>query len=124
MVETNLKELIKKLEESHINLEIRSSAEELDKILADEFFEIGASGNKIYKKDCIDSGLALDELSLYDFEVHPLGPFAVLTTYFINNKTNNRNTLRSSIWKYIDERWQLYFHQGTVTNLRVEDVNK
>lgn len=122
-MDTNLKEHIKKLEESHLNLEVRSSAKELDKILADEFFEIGSSGQKIYKKDCIDSALALDELLLYGFKIHSLAPHSVLTTYLINNKTKNHNTLRSSIWKFIDGRWQLYFHQGTATNLRVEDVN-
>lgn len=124
MMDTNLKELIKKLEESHLNFEVRSSAEALDKLLAEDFFEIGSSGKIIYKKDCLTSGLALDELSLHDFEIHSLATNVVLTTYFITNKTKNRNTLRSSIWKFMDGRWQLYFHQGTVTNLQVDDFEK
>lgn len=27
------------------------------------------------------------------------------------------HTLRSSIWKYRDNRWQMFFHQGTKTNV-------
>src|SRR5690606_13884000 len=121
-LDPNLIETIKKLEESHLNLEVRSPTEEIDKILADDFLEIGSSGYKSYIKDCISSGLSLDELSLYDFEARSLAPDVVLTTYFINNKTKNRNSLRSSIWKLIDGRWQLYFHQGTVTDLQVSDL--
>ncbi|SDZ78594.1 hypothetical protein SAMN05421743_101194 [Thalassobacillus cyri] len=111
----NLKEQIKELEKSHLNLEVRKSSEELDKILADDFFEIGSSGRMIFKEECITSGVDLDEMELFEFELHPLGPDVVLTTYFIHNKTKKRNTLRSSIWKQRDGRWQLYFHQGTVT---------
>ncbi|WP_096155326.1 MULTISPECIES: nuclear transport factor 2 family protein [Bacillus] len=116
------KEQIKRLEESHLNIEVRSSTEELDKILSDDFFEIGSSGKKIYKKDCLTNGLSLDEMSLHDFEFCPLAPGVVLTTYLVHNKTKNRNTLRSSIWKLIDGKWKLYFHQGTVTDLQVTDV--
>ncbi|MFG6115707.1 DUF4440 domain-containing protein [Halobacillus sp. MO56] len=112
----NLKEQIKELEKSHLNLEVRKSSAELDKILADDFFEIGSSGRMIYKEECITSGVDLDELELFDFELHQLGPDVVLTTYFIHNKTKNRNTLRSSIWKQREERWELYFHQGTITH--------
>ncbi|WP_085507092.1 nuclear transport factor 2 family protein [Thalassobacillus devorans] len=120
----NLKEQIKKLEESHLNLDVRKSSEELDKILTDDFFEIGSSGRMVYKEECITSGVDLDELELYDFELHPLGPDIVLTTYFIHNKTKNRNTLRSSIWKHQEGRWRLYFHQGTVTNRPIPGPEK
>ncbi|WP_416150077.1 DUF4440 domain-containing protein [Salipaludibacillus sp. HK11] len=121
-MDINIKEVLKKLEESHLNTEVRGSPEELDKILADEFFEIGSSGRKINKLDCIESGLSLDILYIYDFKIHPLAPDVILTTYYINNKTKKRNTLRSSVWKFLDGRWQLYFHQGTVTNISVEEI--
>ncbi len=38
----NLMEQMKELEKSHLNLEVRKSSEELDNILADDFFEIGS----------------------------------------------------------------------------------
>ncbi|GEN46708.1 hypothetical protein [Alkalibacillus haloalkaliphilus] len=45
----NLKSHLQQLEESHINLEVRKSNEQLDHILADDFLEISSSG-KMYGK--------------------------------------------------------------------------
>ncbi|WP_173915345.1 DUF4440 domain-containing protein [Halobacillus sp. Marseille-Q1614] len=123
-MDNNFKEQLKKLEESHLNLEVRRSSEELDKILADEFFEFGSSGKIINKNDCINAGVTLDELKLYDFEIHPLARDVVLTTYYIHNKTKKRNSLRSSIWKFQKGRWKLFFHQGTVTNRQVSETEE
>lgn len=120
----NLKQHLRELEESHTRLEVRNSRELLDKILADDFFEIGSSGYMFNKEECLNSGVVLTEMSLHDFEIYPLASDVVLTTYFIVDQTRNRNTLRSSIWKLIDGRWQLYFHQGTITPLQVEDILK
>nr|WP_242876402.1 DUF4440 domain-containing protein [Desulfosporosinus hippei] len=54
-----------------------------------------------------------------DFQVKVLATDVVLATYRAV-KTNEsreemRNSLRSSIWKFIDGRWQMVFHQGTRT---------
>ncbi|MEH7381048.1 DUF4440 domain-containing protein [Bacillus sp. JJ1533] len=120
----SLKQHLKKLEEKHINIAVRKSREELDQILADDFFEIGSSGYMFDKKECLESGMALTEMSLHNYEIYPLAPDVVLTTYFIVDKTRNRNTLRSSIWKLMDVRWRLYFHQGTITPLKLSEVLK
>jgi hypothetical protein len=50
-IDVKLKEHIKELEERHTGLEVRKSSEELDKILADEFLEIGSSGYMFGKKE-------------------------------------------------------------------------
>lgn len=111
----NLKVQLRELEETHINLEVRTSSEELDKILADDFWEIGSSGVKYDKQECLELGVVLSEMTIHNYEIQALAPDVVLATYFIEDITRKRNTLRSSIWKYIDSRWQLYFHQGTIT---------
>lgn len=118
----DLKQHLKMLEESHITPNVRESVEKLDAILADEFFEIGSSGYMYDKKDCLEIGVVLTDMSLHNFEIYPLAGDVVLTTYFIVDTTRNRNTYRSSIWKYIDGRWQLYFHQGTITPLSLSEV--
>lgn len=121
--ETNLKTHLKELEENHLKPEIRTSSEALDRLLADDFFEFGSSGVVIYKKDCVgDDGIGIREMSLHDFEIHPLSSEVVLTTYRIRDETRKKNSLRSSIWKYIDGRWQMFFHQGTVTNSETEHI--
>ena len=101
-MDVNLKEHIKELEKRHTGLEVRNSREELDRILADDFFEIGSSGYMFDKKECLESGVVLTEMSLYNHEIYPLSSDVVLSTYFVVDKTRNRNTLRSSIWKLID----------------------
>ncbi|GGF26845.1 hypothetical protein GCM10010954_27370 [Halobacillus andaensis] len=118
----DLIEQLKELEERHLNLEVRRSSEELDQILADDFWEIGSSGYKIDKQECLVGGVVLSDMTLHQYKIQPLASDVVLATYFVEDKTRKRNTLRSSIWKFIDERWQLYFHQGTITEQQVDDL--
>ena len=71
-MDVNLKEHLKELEESHIRLEVRKSREELNKILADDFFEIGSSGYMFDKKECLETGVVLTEMSLHNYQIYPL----------------------------------------------------
>ncbi|WP_026673902.1 nuclear transport factor 2 family protein [Alkalihalobacterium bogoriense] len=119
-----LKAQIKRLEERHTALSVRQSREEMNKILADDFYEIGSSGFMFTKEECLETGVVLTDMTLHHFDLQMLADDIVLTTYFIEDKTRNRNTLRSSIWKYIDERWQLSFHQGTITSLKVNEFKR
>ncbi|MCK0472931.1 DUF4440 domain-containing protein [Halalkalibacter sp. APA_J-10(15)] len=113
--ETELKAHLKELEESHLMPEIRTSSEKLDRLLTDDFFEFGSSGSVIHKEDCVgEEGVEVRELSLRDFEIHPMSSKAILTTYRVRDETRKQDTLRSSIWKHIDGRWQMFFHQGTI----------
>ena len=112
---SSLAEHIRELEERLLSPEIRTNVAELDRLLADDFFEYGSSGNVCYKKDCVvEGGISVRELFLYDFQIHPLAADAVLATYRIEDRTRIQHTLRSSIWRYRDGRWQMFFHQGTV----------
>lgn len=120
----SLKEHLQELEEYHINLQVRNNSQKLGRILADEFFEIGSSGRILDKKACLESGVVLAEMSLHNYDIHPLASDVILATYVIADKTRNCNTLRSSIWKHIDGRWQLYYHQGTITELQLSDLVK
>lgn len=106
---------LKLLEKSHISLEVRTSKEALNEILADEFWEVGGSGIIYDKEYCLEHGVVLTDMSLHHYNVQELADGVVFSTYLIEDKTRQRNTWRSSIWKYIDNRWQLFFHQGTIT---------
>ena len=123
MVKT-LKEHLQQLEESHTGMEVRMSRERLDEILADDFFEIGSSGFMYDKKECLETGVVLTEMKLHNYEIYPLAHDVVLATYFLVDTTRERNTLRSSIWKFINGKWQLYFHQGTITPLQLNSFIK
>ena len=111
---SSLKEQLFQLEEKLLKPEIRTSKEELTNLLADIFFEFGSSGKVLYKDATIgEMTLSLVQIQLSDFEIHPLSDEIVLTTYRIYNVMNQQHSLRSSVWKLIDGRWKMHFHQGT-----------
>ena len=60
----------------------------------------------------------LVEIFLSDFEAKSLASGVILATYrAVKHESDGRRSysLRSSIWKLIDGRWQMIFHQGTPT---------
>jgi hypothetical protein len=114
-------EQIRGLELSLLDPAIRGSARELDRLLADDFFEIGSSGRVFENKARIIVALAEESgfrFSMHDFETRALGEGIVLATYRVVAQTGDdeepRSSLRSSIWVR-RESWQLVFHQGTRT---------
>ncbi|KPL60944.1 nuclear transport factor 2 family protein [Rossellomorea vietnamensis] len=109
-----LKEQLQHLEEKLLKPETRSSKTELSRILAEGFFEIGSSGKILYQDEEIsDGGIGTVQMTMDQFEIHPLSDEIILSTYRIFNEETQQHSLRSSIWKWIDERWQMVFHQGT-----------
>ncbi len=104
--------------------ETRSSRDAVSALLANDFMEFGSSGgiyNKAVVVDALAREAATDTLTLsevHDFTVSSIAPEAVLVTYRSMRRSDcgapERQTLRSSIWKRIDGRWQMLFHQGTI----------
>jgi hypothetical protein len=103
--------------------EIRASADELARLLANEFFEFGASGN-IWTREQVIEDLPREqetqtegELGGSDLFVRWLADGVALVTYRgtrrIPAEPKERQYLRSSIWKSIEGQWQMVFHQGT-----------
>lgn len=111
---SRLEEQLFQLEEKLLKPEIRTSKNELTNLLADTFFEFGSSGKVMYKDANIgELTLSLVQMQLSDFKMHPLSDEIVLTTYRIYSVMNQQHSLRSSVWKLIDGRWKMHFHQGT-----------
>lgn len=117
-------EFFRSLEQKLHRPEVRRSSDAVRALLADEFIEFGSSGT-VYDKVSIVEALAGEStaemalvLDVHDFAVHSISPGAVLVTYRSTRRHNDgaveRTTLRSSIWKLIDGRWQTLFHQGTI----------
>lgn len=114
----NLKEIIYKLETDLLTPEVRNSKEKLNELLSDDFTEYGSAG-LIYDKDII-----LERLSqvispsyvLYDFDIVVLSK-NIIQTRFKTDRINLDNTktvsLRTSLWRNSNNKWQIFFHQGT-----------
>jgi hypothetical protein len=113
---------IREFEEYLLRSDIRNSAPTIDRLLADEFVEFGSSGRVFDKQQMIEAlkedGVACQR-SLRDFSIRLLAPGVVLATYRASRKDDNIDEpvefLRSSLWKLIDSRWQMVFHQGTLS---------
>jgi len=105
---------------------VRGSAEQVGRLLADDFVEFGSSGYA-YDKQQIIEALQQEKpdpalrISLTEFAARRLAPGIFLVTYRTTWDAGadepGRSRLRSSIWKLIDGRWQMVFHQGTPSPL-------
>jgi hypothetical protein len=100
--------------------DVRSDAGRLDELLDPDFVEFGASGRRWDRASIMESLLAEpvseqgDIIEATDVAARRLAEDVVLVTY--TTQTPERRALRSSIWRRTDERWRMYFHQGTVTD--------
>jgi len=104
-----------------LDTEIRLSAGKVSTLLADEFVEFGSSGH-IYDKSATIKALAQEAFEptakriIDDFRVRLISQAVALVTYRATRSVANERvtySLRSSIWKITDGRWQMIFHQGT-----------
>lgn len=113
------------LEEQLLDSSVRGSVKTVASLLADEFVEFGSSG-AVYNKRTVIDALSKEHLdenqpvrSAHDFLAQKLSDGLVHVTYRSVRKFpdtgREQSALRSSIWKFIDGRWQMMFHQGTPT---------
>jgi len=118
-----LKTLKNKLIELELHLlrpEVRASKSELNKFLADDFFEIPSSGIPYDKPHALSR--IPDEASPFftqqDYELTVLSENVAQLIYRATVKRENEKkvaySLRNSIWKMTDGEWQMLFHQGTL----------
>lgn len=116
--EISTAEVIRMLEERLLQPSVRHSAKDVSDLLADDFVEFGSSGNVFTKTQVIES-LQRGESArwtLSDFEARTLAPGVVLASYYVvKREPSGRESysLRSSVWKLTDDKWQMTFHQGT-----------
>jgi len=109
----------RELETSLHRMAMRASPQKASALLADDFLEFTKSGYRCTKADTIES-LAAERIEccaeVSEFEVRELAPGVVLVTYRAatpNGAGEVVPTWRSSIWRFVDGRWQMTFHQGT-----------
>jgi hypothetical protein len=84
---------------------------------ADDFWEIGASGN-LYDRDFVIATLLeryktpeADDLVCSDFKLRRLAEDLYQLNYVLQQA--GRLTRRTTLWKKAGEKWQILFHQGT-----------
>ncbi|WP_079479055.1 nuclear transport factor 2 family protein [Halobacillus salinus] len=114
-----LREHLYTLETTLLEADVRKSVDRLDALLADDFIEYSSTGG-VYDKQNILSRLPSEDdpgITLRDFEMKYLSATSVLTTFKVYIESKQKHSLRSSVWTFQDDGWQMTFHQGTVTEL-------
>jgi hypothetical protein len=112
------------LENELLKTETRQSAEKISELLSDDFIEFCSSGNiyKYNKGDVFDKNINLPEVKweLKQFTTKQLSNECIMATYkiikHIELNESMKYSLRSSIWKCIDGKWKMIFHQGTLVH--------
>ena len=121
---TELEELIRTLELRLVDPGVRANPEEMAALLADDFLEYGSSGRTFDKQQVLEAlqHEGAIRFSLHDFHVRNLSRGVVLATYRATATPEGaepRSSLRSSVWVRRSGRWQVTFHQGTLTSQSV-----
>jgi len=118
-----MKKIEQQIKNSELGLlkpEIRKNKKILDELLADDFIEFTSVGTIINKKDVLRN---LPKESLIKWKVSNLktkiiSKDVILATYKVQKKDlKNKNiivSLRVSLWKNINNKWKIIFHQGTI----------
>ncbi len=105
---------ILKLEKSLFKYECMSDATYLDKIIDDNFIEIGKSGKKYNKEDVInDLSITKEDrkITIYNFTCEKLSEDIYLIHYI--TKSDKGNIYRTSIWRKEYDRVKIIFHQAS-----------
>jgi hypothetical protein len=119
--EIPLEQVIRELEMQTLTPTVRTSPEQLSRLLASDFMEIGQAGHRYNKQKTLTtlSDEPGDHFAVVDFEVKSLAPDVALATYSVARLTVPATLLewsrRNSIWRFNNGQWQMTFAQGTAT---------
>jgi hypothetical protein len=97
--------------------EFGSTRADFERMTADDFWEIGASGQRYsrrYVLDILDECCGAPEphaLETSEFHCRQLVVDCYLLTYTL--RQDARVTRRSTIWRRASDGWKIVFHQGT-----------
>lgn len=106
--------LLERLERRLLDPGVRSSRSEVDKLLADDFVEIGSSGRFYDKAELLDQmeGQVPAPVIIRDFVARGIAADVYICTYR-SVGLGGAEAFRSSIWTLSADEWRMVFHQGT-----------
>jgi len=116
-MKSKLEVLLLKYEKDLLDPDFCKDINNLNSCIAEDFMEYGQSGT-VYRRDEMISFLLLPtrdrSVSIHDFTIKCLSKHVAAAHYTaIRKGEKTLSSLRTSIWIKEDDRWKLYFHQGT-----------
>jgi hypothetical protein len=96
-----------------------SSRPDFEAMMADDFFEVGASGKK-YPREFVLDALELrlrspvtEDFAVTDFACRQISKDVYLVTYQLE-QAHNRLSRRATLWQKSPAGWKALYHQGTL----------
>lgn len=96
---------------------IRNNKEALLERLTTDFIEVGRTGMK-FDLEGILAILSDDDTQyvMWDFSLKELAPNLMQACYMTKNKgTCNTSAYRTSLWRFEEGHWKMFYHQATPT---------
>ena len=118
----SIKQQLIVLEQLLVQPATRLSAELLNRYIADDFYEIAATGRCFGKADVLQRlpSETPPVITQQDFNCRVLADGLAQLTYratIQRVEDNSRSySMRSSLYRFDGEKWQMIFHQGTAFN--------
>jgi hypothetical protein len=114
MTNAELQDHLYNLEERLLHPDREANRNALIPLFSEEFKEFCVSGRIFNRQQVIDALLKSEPRHAHigNYFVAPLSEKVALATYRVT--MGLMITHRSSLWIFRDNRWQLFFHQGTV----------
>ena len=108
--------------------EFGTSAADYERVVAEDYWEVGASGRR-YSREFILNSLYPEPPAFaeslgwesWDYALRRLGPETYLITYVL--RQGDRMTRRATIWESSPEGWRVLYHQGTIVSMNEDDVS-
>lgn len=95
-----------------------TSRADFEAMMAPDFWEIGASGQRYSKEFILDtlerrhSDTVTESYVVTDFTCQELSPNLYMVTYQLDQ--SGRLSQRTTIWRRSGDAWEIVFHQGTL----------
>lgn len=99
--------------------EFGTTRADFERMMADDFWEVGASGNKYSREFVLDAlerrqnDSSPEHLAVSDFACRPVAADTYLVTYQLE-QDGGRLSRRSTLWRYAPDGWKILYHQGTL----------
>lgn len=120
MLSDTIKQQLIELEQLLVQPATRLSAEQLNSYLSDDFYEIAATGRCFGKADVLER-LPTEKpplITQQDFNCKVLADSLAQLTYRATIQRAESDivsySVRSSLYRFDGEKWQMIFHQGTI----------
>ena len=120
----------RELEARFMQPQVRRDRAQVESLLAEDFLMVAPSGRLVDRAQVLDrlENEPAAKIDIVDVAEKRLAPGVALVTYREVRREDPARpglaSLRSSVWVLRDGRWQMVFHQGTLTETTADGATR